>query len=273
MFDQIKHHLRPFPFWTARVADQRQARRWAGEFPDPPGELQENACRIYGEQEWIGYASPMERKWASQPGLSLPEEIRLVLESLNAPAFIGSLERLTGIGGLIPDPYFAGAGLHVIPPGGFLWMHADFPRRGVLPFLHPQYPNPEVTPLYRRLNVIIYLTPDWRAREDGGWLELRGGDRSILGHPVMSRGRVRVAPSFGRVVIMRTGPCDYHGLPDPTTTDRHRRSLAAYYYTREPPPVVESIFRRALFWPRPGTPEDTPENIRFCLNRAYGHLP
>ena len=36
------------------------------------------------------------------------------------------LEALTGIEGLIPDPYFGGGGLHQIEPGGFLKIHADF---------------------------------------------------------------------------------------------------------------------------------------------------
>ena len=36
------------------------------------------------------------------------------------------LETLTGIDGLVPDPYFAGGGLHQIVRGGFLKVHADF---------------------------------------------------------------------------------------------------------------------------------------------------
>ena len=68
------------------------------------------------------------------------------------------LEALTGIEGLIPDPYFGGGGPHQIQPGGFLKIHADFN-------VHPQLK------LDRRLNMLIYLNKDWR-EEYGGHLEL-----------------------------------------------------------------------------------------------------
>ena len=68
------------------------------------------------------------------------------------------LEALTGIEGLIPDPYFGGGGLHQIEPGGFLKIHADFN-------VHPKLK------LDRRLNMLIYLNKDWRD-EYGGHLEL-----------------------------------------------------------------------------------------------------
>ena len=57
------------------------------------------------------------------------------------------LERLTGIEGLIPDPYFVGGGLHQIESGGKLDIHVDFNRL-------------EKTNLDRRLNLLIYLNKD-----------------------------------------------------------------------------------------------------------------
>ncbi len=77
---------------------------------------------------------------------------------MNSAPVLQFLEALTGIEGLIPDPYFGGAGPHQILPGGFLKVHADFNW-------HP------MLKLDRRLNLLVYLNRDWR-EEYGGHLEL-----------------------------------------------------------------------------------------------------
>ena len=53
-------------------------------------------------------------------------------------------EQLTGIEGLIPDPYYRGGGIHQIENGGKLDVHIDFNQ-------HPKLK------LERRLSTIIYL--------------------------------------------------------------------------------------------------------------------
>jgi hypothetical protein len=101
-----------------------------------------------------------------------------------------------------------GGGYHLIPPGGRLAMHADFNR------------SPD-TGLYRRLNVLTYLNPDWD--ESGGVLKL-GADQ-----------RVEVVPEMGRTVIFATSAESWHGHPEPTVA-RWRKSIAAYFFSPEPAP-------------------------------------
>ena len=48
------------------------------------------------------------------------------MHEFSSAACLKFLEGLTGITGLIPDPYFEGGGLHQIEPGGYLKVHADF---------------------------------------------------------------------------------------------------------------------------------------------------
>jgi hypothetical protein len=67
-----------------------------------------------------------------------------------------------------------GGGLHLSGPGGILAPHTDFHTYGRLD-------------LYRRLNVIVYLNPDW-TKGDGGELVLTGGD---------GQGRTEVEPRWG----------------------------------------------------------------------------
>lgn len=134
-----------------------------------------------------------------------------VFEFFNSAPFLQFLEGITNIDGLIPDPYFAGGGFHEISRGGQLGVHADF---RVNERLH----------LSRRLNVLVYLNPEWKD-EYGGELEI--WDRQ------MQTKAKSVAPIFNRCVIFNTDADSFHGHPDPLTTPEEvkRRSLALYYYT------------------------------------------
>ena len=57
---------------------------------------------------------------------AFPPSIQHFVNALNSRVFVEFLERLTGIDGLIPDPHLSGGGLHMIPRGGRLAVHADF---------------------------------------------------------------------------------------------------------------------------------------------------
>ena len=136
-----------------------------------------------------------------------------LIASLNAKPFLEYLTALTGIAGLIPDPYLDGAGFHQIVRGGKLKVHADFNVHAIMR-------------TYRRLNLLLYLNADWPA-EWGGNLE--------LWPPDMSAPSQVIAPLFNRTVIFNTTSTSYHGHPHPLSgpPDAVRRSLALYYYTVE----------------------------------------
>jgi Rps23 Pro-64 3,4-dihydroxylase Tpa1-like proline 4-hydroxylase len=159
--------------------------------------------------------------------------IRNLLAELNGQAFLGFLEEMTGISGLVSDPYFHGGGLHETKRGGHLGVHADFN-------IH------DTMKLERRLNLLIYLNEDW-APEYGGDLEL--WDKK------MKACEVKVAPVLGRAVVFSTTLDSYHGHPDPLTcpADRSRRSIATYYYTALAEPLDVVPDRVTNFKPRPGT--------------------
>lgn len=141
----------------------------------------------------------------------LPPQLRSFFYSLNSRPFIKFLENLTGVKGLIPDPYFLGGGFHQTTQGGHLSVHADFNFHRVMG-------------LERRLNILIYLNHDWR-EEYGGALELWDAD--------MKNCVQRVAPVFNRCVVFSTSGKSYHGHPAPVAhpDETPRRSLALYYYT------------------------------------------
>ena len=142
----------------------------------------------------------------------LPALFQDMVHELSSPSFLTFLEGVTGIRGLIPDPYLTGGGLHSSGPGGILAPHADFHSYGRMA-------------LYRRINVLVYLNPEWR-EEYGGCLELfRKGDTE----PTAS-----IVPVFGRMVMFITDDQSIHGFTKPIVgEDRWRNSLALYYYTSE----------------------------------------
>ena len=150
-------------------------------------------------------------KYQFHPRESESGLLRNLMAELNGEAFLTFLEEMTGIEGLVSDPYFVGGGMHETRRGGHLAVHADFNT-------HPKLQ------LQRRLNLIIYLNEDWDP-QFGGNLEL--WDRQ------MKRCGQSVAPLAGRAVVFSTDLHSYHGHPDPLTCpeDRSRRSIATYYYT------------------------------------------
>mgnify|MGYP006181091653 CR=1 FL=1 len=82
--------------------------------------------------------------------------------------------------------------------------------------------------LHRRVNVFLYLNPDWK-EEYGGHLELWTRD--------LQRCEARVSPDLGKLVVFSSTDFSYHGHQTPLSCpeNRSRRSLAVYYYTQTRP--------------------------------------
>lgn len=167
---------------------------------------------------------------------------RNILGELNGQAFLGFLEEMTGITGLISDPYFAGGGLHVTRAGGHLSVHADFN-------IHKRMK------VERRLNLLVYLNDNWQS-DFGGALEL--WDKA------MTKCEVAVEPLLGRAVVFNTSLDSYHGQPDPLSCppDRDRRSIATYYYTALPAGENAPPNRTTNFMARPASGDTTDWKIK-----------
>ncbi|NBX93354.1 MAG: 2OG-Fe(II) oxygenase [Proteobacteria bacterium] len=179
------------------------------------------------EDFWVRTHISDEIKSASAVESVFPSPIRSVLYGLNSGPMLQFLERLTGISGLIPDPYFNGGGVHQTLPGGKLGVHVDFNQ---LPQLN----------LYRRLNLLLYLNENWEEKF-GGHLELWDYQGKQC--------HKKVAPVFNRCVIFTTTSNSYHGHPQPLTcpVGRSRNSLALYYYTALPPEGKKSFVHGTVF--------------------------
>lgn len=133
--------------------------------------------------------------------------------------FLDLVGRITGIDRLLYDPWYFGGGTHENRHGQDLDPHVDFNR-------HP------IEPWHRRLNLIVYLNPEWDAAW-GGALDLHSDPRSADDRVVS------VAPVFNRCVIFETTEWSWHGFTRIALPEEHRelsrRSIALYFYTTDRP--------------------------------------
>jgi Rps23 Pro-64 3,4-dihydroxylase Tpa1-like proline 4-hydroxylase len=140
------------------------------------------------------------------------------------PEFLKKLEYITGIPGLIIPADHRGSGVHQGYNGSFLDVHVDFS-------VHP------TLKLHRRLNLLIYLNPNWK-EEYGGGIELWNADMTKLEKCYM--------PFYNRCVIFECNEVSWHGYDKITLPETEsRKSIFAYYYTDLTPGVRyhDTIFK------------------------------
>jgi len=179
--------------------------------------LAEHARRIYSEfppidkKSWVdGNGLHTKNKWA-MPCVAGTVADRFYSE-VNSADFLEFMVRITGIQGLARDSDLFGAGYHQILDGGFLDVHIDFNKH-------------DKSGLDRRLNLIVYLNPDWKDAY-GGNLELWDMQRRVR--------LENLAPNFNRCVVFETNEVSFHGHPRPLNTGGKttRKSLSVYYYSQ-----------------------------------------
>jgi hypothetical protein len=221
--------------------EQREAYNKAEPFPHAvidgvfPSQILEDVLAEFpkpSEIDWIQFNSPMEKKLGFRVDNKIGEKSRHFLHYLNSAPLLRWVEELTGIEGLIPDPYYQGGGLHQIERDGFLKIHADFNWHKKLE-------------LHRRINLLIYLNKDWE-EDFGGHLELWDKE--------MKSCQKKILPLFGRCVVFNTTDFAYHGHPEPLRCPpgRSRKSIALYYYTSSRPKGELTDAHTTLFKKRDG---------------------
>jgi Rps23 Pro-64 3,4-dihydroxylase Tpa1-like proline 4-hydroxylase len=230
----------PFPhIYIDNFMDEEPLRRVLEEFPSPEKKI------------WREYDNYFEGKLEAQGEEKISDFTSLLLYQFNSAPFIYFLENLTGIKGLIPDPYFLGGGLHQMKKGGKLGVHADFSKHDYLPGLS------------RRVNAILYLNENWKD-EYNGHLELWDNKMTTCVQ--------KIAPIFNRLVVFDVTDFNNHGVPEILNCpeDVTRKSIALFYFTiGRPENQLIKGKKSTLFLTRPG--ESAPKESKN-LNWYIGQI-
>ena len=148
------------------------------------------------------------------------------LQYFNSRPFLLFLEKLTGIKDLIADVDFEGGGIHKIKNGGRLELHSDYNK----------HPNKDI---WRRINLLLYLTPNWNYN---GHLDLYEKEPLVKVKSIL--------PTFNRAVIFNTTDDSIHGHPTPLVCPEEvsRYSFALYYFTKDRPEHEKSDSKAAIWY-------------------------
>jgi hypothetical protein len=187
---------------------------------------------------------------------------RQLYEYISSRTFLDFVSHLSGIPDLLIDSQMFGGGTHENLHGQELDAHVDF-----------NYD--QSVQLHRRLNLIVYLNPEWRP-EWGGALEIHSNPRRPFENQVSS-----YDPMFNRCVMFETNEHSWHGFPrielPPEKRKLSRKSISIYLYTKDRP-AEEVAPPHATFYVQRPLPsrmvagyslssEDVPELQRLLLRR------
>lgn len=152
-----------------------------------------------------------ERKFTFKQLDQVPQQLRDITMAIQSPAVVAAIEEITGIQRQVPDPKLYAGGISMMAQGDFLNPHIDNSHDGE-------------RQLYRRLNLLYYVTPDWQP-DFGGNLELWDSNvRTPL-----------VIPSlFNRLVLMETNRLSWHSV-SPVRHDGQRCCVSNYYFSTQSP--------------------------------------
>lgn len=137
--------------------------------------------------------------------------LQSLVHSFNSSKFLYWLENITVIEKLIPDPHLRGGGLARISSGSLLKLHTDFNW------------NDQIS-LNRKVNLILYLTPNWKSEWNGD-LELWNKDNTECVK--------KIEPLGNRLVVWNYETWLVHGNSQTLETPEGitRDNLIHFYYT------------------------------------------
>jgi len=140
------------------------------------------------------------------------------------------IEEITGIQHMTPDEHLYAGGISLMAEGNFLNPHLD-----------NSHDNDREN--YRVLNLLYYVTPDWKV-ENGGNLEL--WDKGVKNK------QRTVFSKFNRLVLMITNKSSYHSVSKVVANGK--RCCVSNYYFSKVPAESRDYFHVTSFYGRPEEP-------------------
>jgi len=177
-----------------------------------PEDIAGHFYRCFPEKKLMRELSSFrEHKFTFKQLDQVPPLLKNITLAIQNPEVVKAVESITGIPDQVPDPRLYAGGISLMAKGNFLNPHIDNSHDGE-------------RKLYRRLNLLYYVTPDWKP-EYGGSLEL--WDLEVR--------RAVVLPSlFNRLLIMETNRFSWHSV-SPVLHGGQRCCVSNYYFSPHSP--------------------------------------
>ena len=173
------------------------------------------AERIYSsfppKEEMVLKKNLGQRKYVAVQMNRYASILEEIIYGFQEPVVVKAIEEITGIPDLIPDEHLYAGGLSLMARDSYLNPHLD-------------NSHDKDQKLFRALNLLFYVTPDWR-EEDGGNFELWDDGPSGKQRTIWSR--------FNRLVVMATTKTSWHSVSE-VKADRERCCVSNYYFTAVP---------------------------------------
>jgi Rps23 Pro-64 3,4-dihydroxylase Tpa1-like proline 4-hydroxylase len=178
-----------------------------------PDDVAERIYSAFPQRDsiWVQQESFRERKKTFAKLESIDPIIAAITDAFHRDEVLKIVTDITGLKGLEADPELYAGGISMMGKGDFLNPHIDNSHDG---------PRRR----YRRLNLLYYISPDWKA-ENGGNLEL-WNDR-------VTQPKV-LASKFNRLVVMETNRDSWHSV-QPVVIERNRCCISNYYFSKASP--------------------------------------
>lgn len=162
-----------------------------------------------------------------------------ILFAFHDPVVLQIVSEITGVKDLLADDSLYGSGISMMLEGDFLLPHLDNSHDGD-------------GDLYRVLNALYYITPDW-PEHNGGNLELWNKEMEE---------RKEVHARFNRLVMMETNTHSIHSVNKVTTPGGVRACISNYYFSEQP--VNEPAYvHKTTFFARPE--DDIIKKLRLTV--------
>lgn len=165
-----------------------------------------------GNSAWREMKSFREKKLTTKQYDRFEPILGEVTFTFQEPEVLKIVEGITQVPNQIPDSQLYAGGLSMMRTGDFLDPHID-------------NSHDQTRQIYRRLNLLYYVTPDWKL-EDGGHLEL--WDRPV-------KNKITIESRFNRLVLMETHNLSWHSVSPIKREGGLRKCVSNYYFSKESP--------------------------------------
>ncbi len=192
-----------------------------------PAEIAERIAKVFPSTSDMRLMDTFrERKHTTKDLKRFDRLIEDITFAFQDERVISKVAELTGIANAVGDPRLYAGGLSAMTRGHFLNPHIDNSHDG-------ERRN------YRVLNLLYYVTPDWKP-ENGGNLEL--WDPEV-------REPIEIPSLFNRLVLMSTNDSSWHSVNE-VRVDGIRRCVSNYYFSPNSPNGYDT-FHVTYFMARP----------------------